>query len=110
MDEQKPNNPSAGNQINIELPSEIAHGVYSNLAIISHSPTEFVLDFIQVLPGSPKAQVRSRVILAPEHAKRLMSALSDNIEKYEQNHGSIGEAQPDEGPLPPNFGGPAGYA
>lgn len=108
-DPKKPNPKQAGNQLNIELPAEVAHGVYSNLAVISHSPTEFVVDFIQVLPGSPKAQVRSRVILAPQHAKRLLRALADNIDKFEQNHGIIGEEGPNE-PLPPNFGGPAGYA
>lgn len=108
MDEKQ--NKPQGNQINIELPADIAHGVYANLAVISHSPTEFVLDFIQVLPGTPKAQVRSRVILAPQHAKRLLYALKDNVDKYERHHGDIplGE-EPDE-PLPPNFGGPAGYA
>ncbi len=109
MDEKKKPSPNQGNQLNIELPAEIAHGVYSNLAIISHSPTEFILDFIQVLPGAPKAQVRSRVILAPQHAKRLLLALGDNLEKFEQNHGRIDGDMP-QGSLPPNFGGPAGYA
>ncbi|MEM6261291.1 MAG: DUF3467 domain-containing protein [Bacteroidota bacterium] len=102
-------NNSNNNQLNIELPSEVAHGVYSNLAVISHSNTEFVLDFIQVLPGTPKAEVRSRVILTPHHAKRLLGALNDNIEKFERNHGEVivegGDVQ-----VPPGFGGPAGIA
>ena len=67
------------NQINIELPEEIAEGIYSNLAIISHSPTEFIVDFIRMVPNVPKAKVKSRLILTPEHAKRLLSALSDNV-------------------------------
>ena len=71
------------NQLNIELSEEIAEGIYSNLAIITHSNSEFVLDFIRVMPGVPKAKVRSRIILTPEHAKRLLTALEDNLEKFE---------------------------
>ena len=70
------------NQINIELKEEVAQGTYSNLAIITHSSSEFVLDFVRVMPGIPKAEVKSRVILTPEHAKRLLHALTDNIEKF----------------------------
>ncbi|MCE1199952.1 MAG: DUF3467 domain-containing protein [Marinilabiliales bacterium] len=84
-------------QLNIELTEEIAQGIYSNLAIITHSPTEFVVDFIRVMPGIPKAQVKSRIVLTPEHAKRLMKAFQDNIQKYEQMHGPIqihGEMDP----------------
>lgn len=77
------------NQLNIELSEEIAQGTYSNLAIITHSPTEFVVDFVRVVPGVPKAQVKSRIILTPEHAKRLMKALQDNLQKYESMYGSI---------------------
>ena len=77
------------NQINIELKEEVAQGTYSNLAIITHSSSEFILDFVRVMPGIPKAEVKSRVILTPEHAKRLMQALTDNIEKYEKVHGPI---------------------
>ena len=66
-------------QINIELPEEMAEGIYSNLAIISHSPQEFVIDFIRVMPGVPKAKVKSRVVVTPEHAKRFMKALIDNV-------------------------------
>ena len=97
------------NQLNIELPSEIATGVYSNLAVISHSPTELVLDFIQVLPGTPKAEVRSRVIITPHHAKRLLLALRENMEKYENNFGEV-PVREQEVKLPPNFGGPTGFA
>lgn len=97
------------NQLNIELPAEVARGVYSNLAVISHSNSEFVLDFIQVLPGTPKAEVRSRVIMTPQHAKRLLKALSDNLSKFEQSHGEI-TLQEKDVQLPPTFGGPTGYA
>lgn len=76
-------------QINIELTDEVAQGIYSNLAIISHSSAEFVMDFVRVLPGMPKAQVKSRVVMAPEHAKRLMMALQDNIQRYEMQFGKI---------------------
>lgn len=75
--------------LNIELTDDIASGVFSNLALINHSSTEFVLDFIQIMPGIPKAKVKSRIILTPEHAKRLLSALTDNIQKYEQQFGNV---------------------
>lgn len=77
------------NQIQIELTDEIAQGTYANLAIVSHSSSEFVLDFIRIVPGVPKAKVKSRVILTPEHAKRLMLVLKDNIDQYESFNGSI---------------------
>src|SRR6188768_3320095 len=77
------------NQLNIELSEEIAEGVYSNLAIITHSSSEFVLDFIRVMPGVPKAKVKSRIILTPEHAKRLLTALEENLEKFETANGRI---------------------
>src|ERR1700729_1330607 len=77
------------NQLNIELSEEIAEGIYSNLAIITHSSSEFVLDFIRVMPGVPKAKVKSRIILTPEHAKRLLTALHDNMEKFEAINGRI---------------------
>jgi hypothetical protein len=79
----------AQNQINIELPEEVAEGVYSNLAIISHSHSEFVVDFIRLVPNVPKAKVKSRIIMTPQHAKRLMSALADNIKRYEAQFGVI---------------------
>lgn len=83
------NNQKPENQFQIELKPEVADGVYANLAVISHSSSEFVLDFIRVLPGVPKGQVKSRVILTPEHAKRLMLALQENIGKYESTFGTI---------------------
>lgn len=77
------------NEIQIELSDEIAQGIYSNLAVISHSSSEFVIDFIRIVPGVPKAKVKSRIILTPEHAKRLINALKDNIDKFEQQNGTI---------------------
>lgn len=77
------------NQLQIELSEEVAQGTYSNLAIISHSISEFVVDFVRVMPGVPKAKVQSRIIITPEHAKRLLLALKDNIERFEAEHGSI---------------------
>ena len=82
-------NQNPDNQLQIELKEEVAQGTYANLAIITHSSSEFVLDFVRVLPGLPKAGVQSRVILAPEHAKRLQRALEENIAKYERVFGSI---------------------
>lgn len=90
------------NQLNIELTDETAEGVYSNLAIIAHSQSEFVVDFIRLMPGMPKAKVKSRIILTPQHAKRLMKALNDNIKKYEQQFGKIEDN--DSPPFPMNFG------
>jgi hypothetical protein len=97
------------NQINIELSEEIAEGTYSNLAIITHSNSEFVVDFVRVMPGVPKDKVKSRIVLTPEHAKRLFHALGDNIRKYEELNGTImiNEQTP---PIPMNFGGPTGMA
>ena len=83
-------------QLQIELKPELAGGVYSNLALLTHSNNEFVLDFVQMLPGMPKAQVASRVIMAPEHAKRLLFALQDNVKKYEQQFGNIELPQPQQ--------------
>jgi hypothetical protein len=97
-------------QLNIELNEEVAQGVYSNLAVITHSPAEFVVDFIRVMPGVPKAKVQSRIILTPQHAKRLMRALADNIGKYEAQHGKIQETLGHEQMMPMNFGGPQGQA
>lgn len=78
-------------QINVELSEEIAEGVYSNLAMIAHSNSEFVIDFIRLMPGVPKAKVKSRIIVTPDHAKRLLAALKDNIEKYEASFGKINQ-------------------
>ncbi|NTW32719.1 MAG: DUF3467 domain-containing protein [Bacteroidetes bacterium] len=92
------------NQINIELPEDVAEGIYSNLAIITHSNSEFVIDFIKMLPGTPKAKVKSRIILTPQHAKRLMVALKENIVKFESAHGQIKVEEFSAFPM--NFGGP----
>lgn len=97
------------NQINIELPEEVAEGTYSNLAIITHSNAEFIIDFIRVMPGVPKAKVKSRIVLTPQHAKRLLAALKDNISKYESLHGPIKEGE-GMGGIPMNLGGPTGQA
>ncbi len=97
------------NQLNIELSEEVAEGVYSNLAIITHSNTEFVLDFIRVMPGVPKAKVKSRIVLTPEHAKRLLTAIQDNIEKFEAVNGRI-RTQAEPTGFPMNFGGTMGQA
>jgi hypothetical protein len=76
-------NPKQGPQLNIELPEDVAEGIYSNLAIIAHSHSEFVLDFIRMMPNMPKAKVKARLVLTPQHAKRLLRALADNVKKYE---------------------------
>ncbi|MBB3187884.1 DUF3467 domain-containing protein [Microbacter margulisiae] len=95
------------NQFNIALSEEVAEGIYSNLAIISHSSSEFVVDFIRIMPGTPKANVKSRIILTPEHAKRLLMALQDNIAKYESIFGKIKVAEGSNNPMMPpiNFNG-----
>jgi len=99
------------NQINIELKEEVAQGTYSNLAIITHSSSEFVVDFVRVMPGVPKAQVNSRIILTPEHAKRLMLALQENIKKFESLHGPIKNIDVSGSPMMPlSFGGPTAEA
>ena len=94
-------NPNNGGQLQIELSPEVAEGIYANLAIITHSSAEVVMDFIRVLPGVPKAMVKSRVILAPEHAKRLLMALKDNIVRYENAFGTIQLPQPEKGTVAP---------
>ncbi len=88
------------NQVNIELSEDVAEGIYSNLAIISHSNSEFIIDFIRILPNVPKAKVKSRIILTPEHAKRLLKALNDNIGKYEKQFGKISDSGYNP-PIPP---------
>lgn len=99
------------NQINIELKEDVAQGTYSNLAIITHSSSEFILDFVRIMPGIPKADVKSRIILTPEHVKRLFLALQDNISKYETIHGKIKNIEGSGGPvIPMNFGGPTAQA
>jgi len=96
-------------QINVELTDEIAEGIYSNLAMIAHSNSEFVIDFIRLMPGVPKAKVKSRIIITPDHAKRLLNALKDNIEKYEQAFGKI-EGGSEATYFPLYFGGTPGEA
>ena len=78
-------------QLNIELDEKTAEGVYSNLVMIAHSPEEFILDFIRVMPGVPKAKVKSRIIITPQHAQRLLAALDENLDRYEQTYGEISE-------------------
>ena len=99
----------AQGQINIELSEDIVEGEYANLAMFAHSQSEFIIDFIRIMPGVPKAKVKSRIILTPEHAKRMLFALQDNIKKFEENFGQIkgnGEAPK----FPMNFGGTVGEA
>lgn len=96
-------------QINIELPEEIGEGIYSNLAVISHSNMEFVIDFIRVAPGVQKAKVKSRVIVTPQHAKRFLRALKENIEKFEAVFGQIKEIDVPYA-IPLDFGGPKAEA
>ena len=94
------NNKEQEGQLQIELPEDIGEGTYSNLAIISHSSSEFVIDFVRIVPGIPKAKVKSRIILTPEHAKRLLFALNENINRFENVFGSVNVNQ-SEGFLPP---------
>lgn len=94
-------------QINIELDENIAEGIYSNLAIINHSASEFVIDYVCIMPGTPKAKVKSRIVLTPQHAKRLVKALAENIHRFEVAHGEIKDSEQPQIPL--NFG-PAGQA
>ena len=108
-EENKNKEKEGNNQINIELSEEVAEGVYTNLAMIAHSNSEFVIDFIRLMPGVPKAKVKSRVVITPEHAKRLLNALKDNINKYEETFGPIKKTE--EAPkFPINFGGTVGEA
>lgn len=103
-------NAPPANQLNIELPEEVSEGIYSNLAIISHSHSEFVIDYIRLMPNVPKAKVKARVILTPQHAKRLLRAMADNIKKYEQQFGVIEETSDPHGYPPMNFNTPAAQA
>ncbi|HRN48812.1 MAG TPA: DUF3467 domain-containing protein [Niabella sp.] len=102
-EEQIPNN-----QLNIEISEEIAEGSYANLAIITHSHAEFVIDFVNVMPGTPKSKVKSRIIFTPQHAKRFMKAMIENVEKFEAMHGNIKDLE--EIQFPVNFGGPPAQA
>ena len=89
------------------MDQEVAEGIYSNLAIINHSVSEFIVDFVSLMPGSPKAKVKSRIILSPQHAKRLKTALEDNIKRFEKSNGKI--KNDDQSNIPLNFG-PTGEA
>jgi len=106
----QPKNEKGQKQLNIELTEDVADGVYSNLAIITHSNAEFILDFVRVMPGMPKAKVKSRIVLTPQHAKRLLRALQDNVVKYEGQHDKIAESQNPEGGIPMGFSGPVAQA
>ncbi|MBC6606304.1 DUF3467 domain-containing protein [Hymenobacter sp. BT188] len=103
------NAPQDPNAINIELSEQIAEGEYANLAMIAHSSGEFVIDFIRLMPGLPKAKVKARIVITPEHAKRLLAALADNVDRFEQTFGPI-KSQPDMPNFPMNFGGTMGEA
>jgi ribonuclease BN (tRNA processing enzyme) len=96
------------NGINIEITEEIAEGTYANLAIITHSHAEFVIDFVNVMPSTPKSKVKARIIFTPQHAKRFMKALLENVQRYEAANGEIKDLE--EVQLPLMFGGPAGQA
>ena len=109
MAEENKKQQAQPNQINIELSEDIAEGVYSNLAMIAHSNSEFVIDFIRLMPGVPKAKVKARVVITPEHAKRLLNALKENITKYEDTFGIIKQTE-DTPRFPINFGGTIGEA
>jgi hypothetical protein len=102
--EQQPNT----NQLNIEISEQVAEGEYANLAIITHSHAEFVIDFVNVMPGTPKSKVKSRIILTPQHAKRFMKALTENLGRFETANGKIPDLE--EVQLPLNFGGPTAQA
>ena len=103
-----PDQQNVPNQLNIEISEEVAEGSYANLAIITHSHAEFVIDFVNVMPGTPKSKVKSRIILTPQHAKRFMKAITENILKYEALNGAIKDLE--EIQLPMNFGGPTAQA
>lgn len=110
MDDKNKNQPK--NQLNIEISDEVAEGFYSNLAIISHSNAEFVIDFLRILPNVPKARVKTRIILTPDHAKRFLRALQENIAKFESNtnaHSNEDSSDPPGFP-PMNFNTPPAIA
>ena len=103
------NNPiDQQSQLNIEISEEVAEGTYANLAIITHSHAEFVIDFVNVMPGTPKSRVKNRIILTPFHAKRFMKAIIDNVKKFETANGTIQDMESVE--IPFNFGGPPAQA
>ena len=103
MQDQQPQN-----QINIEISEEVAEGTYANLAIITHSHAEFVIDFVNVMPGTPKSKVKSRIIFTPQHAKRFMKAMMENVTRYETANGTIKDLEDIQ--IPMTFGGPTAQA
>ncbi len=107
-DQKKENNPQK-RKLNIELDEATAQGQYSNLAVVNHSPSEFVVDFVNIMPGAPKSKVKSRIILTPQHAKRLLRALKDNIGRFEKQYGEIKDYGHKSPSIPLNFG-PTGEA
>lgn len=106
MDNKKQN----PNEINIELSEELAEGIYANLSIISHSNSEFILDFIRLVPNIPKAKVKSRIVMSPQQAKRLMMALNENVKRFESTYGAIKDADMGGPQFPLNFNTPKGQA
>lgn len=96
------------NELNIEISEEMSEGTYANLAIITHSHAEFVIDFVSVMPNTPKSKVKSRVIFTPMHAKRFMKAMVENIQRYEAANGVIKDLEQVE--IPMSFGGPTAQA
>ena len=104
------NDQKEGQPLDIELNEEVAEGIYSNFAIITHSQTEFIVDFVRMMHGVPKGKVKSRIVLAPQHAKRLLMALGDNMHRYEENFGNVDIAENQEPNIPLNFGGQTGQA
>ena len=97
-------------QISIELDNDSSNGEYSNLVIVTHSSAEFVMDFIQVMPGMPKAKVRSRVVMSPHHVKRLLGALAENVQRFEKQHGPIQDHGAADPGMPLPYMGPQGQA
>lgn len=104
MQDQQPQD----QQLNIELTEETADGTYANLVIITHSFAEFVFDYVNVMPNVPKAKVKSRIVMTPQHAKRMMRALIENIKRFEGQHGTIKEQEQQNVPF--NFGNTTGQA
>ena len=100
--------PEQPGQLNIEISEEVSEGTYANLVIITHSHAEFVIDFVNVMPGTPKSKVKSRIVLTPFHAKRFMKALVENINKFEATSGTIQDMEQVE--IPFTFGGPIAQA
>ncbi len=100
--------PENQQQLSIELSNEVADGTYANLAVITHSFAEFVIDFVSVMPNTPKAKVKSRIVMTPQHAKRVMRALIDNVKRFEAQYGNIKDQESPA--MPYNFGTPPAQA